>query len=191
MTKILGISGSLRRGSYNTRLLEEVAELLPEGVELELFDGLKAVPPYDEDDDVEPAPDPVARLRETIAGADAVLIATPEYNSSVPGQLKNALDWASRPLMTNSMRFKPVAVAGASTGAFGAVWAQGELRKVLAAMGARVVEAEVAVGHAPTRFDEEGRLVDEEIREQLAELLNVLIAAVAERRETPQQPVAA
>ena len=191
MTKILGISGSLRRGSYNTRLLEAVAELLPEGVELELFDGLKAVPPYDEDDDVEPAPDPVARLRETIAGADAVLIATPEYNSSVPGQLKNALDWASRPLMTNSMRFKPVAVAGASTGAFGAVWAQGELRKVLAAMGARVVEAEVAVGHAPTRFDEEGRLVDEEIREQLAELLNVLIAAVAERRETPQQPVAA
>jgi chromate reductase, NAD(P)H dehydrogenase (quinone) len=191
LTKILGISGSLRRGSYNTRLLEAVAELLPEGVELELFDGLKAVPPYDEDDDVEPAPDPVGRLRETIAGADAVLIATPEYNSSVPGQLKNALDWASRPLMTNSMRFKPVAVAGASTGAFGAVWAQGELRKVLAAMGARVVEAEVAVGHAPTRFDEEGRLVDEEIREQLAELLNVLIAAVAERRETPQQPVAA
>ena len=191
MTKILGISGSLRRGSYNTRLLEAAAELLPEGVEPELFDGLKAVPPYDEDDDVEPAPDPVGRLRETIAGADAVLIATPEYNSSVPGQLKNALDWASRPLMTNSMRFKPVAVAGASTGAFGAVWAQGELRKVLAAMGARVVEAEVAVGHAPTRFDEEGRLVDEEIREQLAELLNVLIAAVAERRETPQQPVAA
>jgi chromate reductase len=191
LTKILGISGSLRRGSYNTRLLEAVAELLPGGVELELFDGLKAVPPYDEDDDVEPAPDPVARLRETIAGANAVLIATPEYNSSVPGQLKNALDWASRPLMTNSMRFKPVAVAGASTGAFGAVWAQGELRKVLAAMGARVVEAEVAVGHAPTRFDEEGRLVDEEIREQLAELLNVLIAAVAERRETPQQPVAA
>jgi len=191
LTKILGISGSLRRGSYNARLLEAVAELLPEGVELELFDGLKAVPPYDEDDDVEPAPDPVGRLRETIAGADAVLIATPEYNSSVPGQLKNALDWASRPLMTNSMRFKPVAVAGASTGAFGAVWAQGELRKVLAAMGARVVEAEVAVGHAPTRFDEEGRLVDEDIREQLAEVLNVLIAAVAERRETPQQPVAA
>ena len=191
MTKILGISGSLRRGSYNTRLLEAAAELLPEGVELELFDGLKAVPPYDEDDDVEPAPDPAARLRATIAGADAIFIATPEYNPSVPGQLKNALDWASRPLMTNSMRFKPVAVAGASTGAFGAVWAQGELRKVLAAMGARVVEAEVAVGHAPTRFDEEGRLVDEDIREQLTELLNVLLVAVAERRETPHQPVAA
>ena len=191
MTKILGISGSLRRGSYNARLLEAAAELLPEGVELELLDGLKEIPPYDEDDDVEPAPDPVVRLRETIAGADAVLIATPEYNSSIPGQLKNALDWASRPLMTNSMRFKPVAVAGASTGAFGAVWSQGELRKVLAAMGARVVEAEVAVGHAPTRFDEEGRLVDGDIREQLAALIEALLAAVAERRETPTQPVAA
>jgi chromate reductase len=192
LTKILGISGSLRRGSYNTRLLEAAAELLPEGVELELFEGLKEVPPYDEDDDVEPAPEPVAHLRETIAGADAVLIATPEYNSSIPGQLKNALDWASRPLMTNPVRFKPVAVAGASTGAFGAVWAQGELRKVLAAMGARVVEAEVAVGHAPTRFDEEGRLVDDDVREQLSALLELLTAAVAERRQaTPQQPVAA
>jgi chromate reductase len=191
LTKILGISGSLRRDSYNTRLLEAAAQVLPEGVELELFDGLKEIPPYDEDDDVEPAAEPVARLRETIAGADAILIATPEYNSSIPGQLKNALDWASRPLMTNSMRFKPVAVAGASTGAFGAVWSQGELRKVLAAMGARVVEAEVAVGHAPTRFDEEGRLVDDDIREQLAELIQVLLAAVTERREAPTQPVAA
>jgi chromate reductase len=191
MTKILGISGSLRRGSYNTRLLEAAAELLPEGVTFELFDGLKEVPPYDEDDDVEPAPEAVAHLRDTIAGADAVFIVTPEYNSSVPGQLKNALDWASRPLMTNSFRFKPVAVSGASTGAFGAVWAQAELRKVLAAMGARVVEAEVPVGHAPTRFDEEGRLVDEDIREQLAELLAVLLDAVAERREVSPHPVAA
>lgn len=191
MTKILGISGSLRRGSYNTRLLEAAAELLPEGVEFELYDGLKEVPPYDEDDDVEPAPEAVAHLRATIAGADAVLLVTPEYNSSVPGQLKNALDWASRPLMTNSFRFKPVAVSGASTGAFGAVWAQGELRKVLAAMGARVVEAEVAVGHAPTRFDEEGRLVDEDIRDQLAELIAMLLAAVAERSEVPPHPVAA
>lgn len=191
MTKILGISGSLRRGSYNTRLLEAAAELLPEGVEFELLGGLKEVPPYDEDDDVEPAPEAVAHIRDAIAGADAVFIATPEYNSSVPGQLKNALDWASRPLMTNSFRFKPVAVSGASTGAFGAVWAQAELRKVLAAMGARVVEAEVPVGHAPTRFDEEGRLVDEDVREQLAELIAVLLDAVAERREVPPHPVAA
>jgi chromate reductase len=190
LTKILGISGSLRRGSYNTRLLEAAAELLPEGVELELFDGLKAVPPYDEDDDVEPAPDPAARLRETIAGADAVFIATPEYNSSVPGQLKNALDWASRPLMTNSMRFKPVAVAGASTGAFGAVWAQAELRKALSTIGARVVEGEVAVGHAPTRFDETGRLVDEDIREHLEEVVHLLVDAATARQAAGAQVAA-
>jgi chromate reductase len=181
--RILGVSGSLRRGSYNTRLLEAAAELLPEGVEFEVFDGLKAVPPYDQDDDVEPAPEPVALLRSELAGADAVLFATPEYNSSIPGVLKNAIDWASRPLMTNALRFKPVAVTGASTGAFGAVWAQEELRKVLGALGARVVEGSVPVGHAPTRFDEDGRLVDEEIRSQLADLVTALLAAVEERSE--------
>src|SRR5919202_204399 len=142
--KVLALSGSLRRDSYNTKLLHAAARLLPEGTELELWDGLKAVPPYDEDDDVEPAPAPVAALRAAIAGADALLFATPEYNSSVPGQLKNALDWVSRPLATNPLRNLPVAVIGASTGGFGAVWAQAELRKVLSAVGARVVEDGVA-----------------------------------------------
>src|SRR5213079_3367293 len=123
---------------------------------------------YGEDDDRDPAPAPVVRLRAALAGADAVLISTPEYNSSVPGQLKNALDWASRPIATNVLRNKPVAVVGASTGAFGAVWAQAELRKVLAAVGARVVEGDVALGHAPERFDEEGSLTDDDLREQLA-----------------------
>src|SRR5881409_1659401 len=116
---VLGISGSLRRDSHNTSLLQTAAELLPDGVELELWDGLKAVPPYDEDDDVEPAPAAVTELRDAIAGADAVLVATPEYNSSIPGQLKNALDWASRPFKTNVLRNKPVAVVGATTGAYG------------------------------------------------------------------------
>jgi chromate reductase len=181
--KILGISGSLRRGSYNTSLLGAAAGLLPDDVEFELWGGLKAVPPYDEDDDTEEAPAAVAALRKAIAGADGVLFATPEYNSSVPGQLKNAIDWASRPLATNSLRNKPVAVVGASTGAFGAVWSQAELRKVLAATGARVVEGEVAVGHAPTRFDEDGRLVDENLLEQLEEVVAGLVAAAAARRE--------
>ena len=99
--KILAISGSLRSDSLNSRVLRGAAEMLPAGVELELWDGLKEVPPYDEDDDVTPAPAAVARLRAAIAGADALLIATPEYNSSIPGQLKNALDWASRPFATN------------------------------------------------------------------------------------------
>ena len=188
--KILGISGSLRRGSYNTSLLGAAAGLLPDEVEFELWGGLKEVPPYDEDDDTEEAPAAATALREAIAGADAVLFATPEYNSSVPGQLKNAIDWVSRPLATNPLRNKPVAVVGASTGAFGAVWSQGELRKVLAATGARVVEGEVAVGHAPTRFDEEGRLVDENLLEQLEEVLAVLVAAAAARCEAPDSHLA-
>jgi chromate reductase, NAD(P)H dehydrogenase (quinone) len=176
--KVLAISGSLRRDSYNTKLLRAAEELFPSVAEVELWDGLKEIPPYDEDDDVEPAPAAVAAFRAAIAGADAVLIATPEYNSSVPGHLKNAIDWASRPLATNPLRYKPVAVIGASTGAFGAVWAQGELRKVLGATGARVVDAEVAVGHAPTKFDDRGALMDEAIREQLLEVVNTLLAEV-------------
>jgi chromate reductase len=151
--KMLAISGSLRRESYNTKLLRAAEELLPAVVEFELWDGLKSIPPYDEEDDVEPALPAVAALRDAIRAADAVLIATPEYNSSVPGQLKNALDWVSRPPATSALRYKPVAVVSASTGAFGAVWAQAELRKVLAAIGARVLDAEVAVGHAPTKFE--------------------------------------
>src|SRR5437868_4168534 len=165
--KIVGISGSLRNGSHNTKLLRAAAELVPPDVELEIWDGLKDVPPYDEDDDGPSAPEAVARLRAALAGADGVLFATPEYNSSVPGQLKNALDWASRPIATNVLRNKPVAVVGASAGAFGAVWAQAELRKVLAATGARVVEGEVAVGHAAQRFDEQARLNDASLLEQL------------------------
>ena len=179
--KILGISGSLRRDSYNTKLLRAAEELLPADVEFELWDGLKTIPPYDEDDDVEPAPPPVAALRGAIAEADAVLFATPEYNSSIPGVLKNAIDWVSRPLATNALRNKPVVVIGASTGAFGAVWSQAELRKVLAATGARVVDAEVAVGHAPSKFDADGRLEDDAISEQLAEVVDALLAELPAR----------
>jgi len=179
--KVLGISGSLRRDSYNTKLLRAAEELLPAGVEYERWDGLKDIPPFNEDDDLEPAPAAVTELRNAIGKADAVLIATPEYNSSIPGLLKNALDWVSRPIVTNTLRNKPVAVVGASTGAFGAVWAQAELRKVLAAIGARVVDAEVAVGHAPTRFDEDGRLEDESLQEQLGETVETLLAAADAR----------
>jgi chromate reductase len=174
--KVLAISGSLRRDSHNTKLLRVAEELVPATVELELWERLKEIPPYDEEDDVQPAPPAVAALREAIAEADAVLIATPEYNASIPGQLKNAVDWVSRPLATNPLRNKPVAVIGASTGAFGAVWSQAELRKVLGATGARVVDADVALGHAHTKFDEDGELLDEGAREQLAEVVEALLA---------------
>jgi chromate reductase len=183
MRTILGVSGSLRRDSWNTKLLQAAAELLPPGFELRPYEGLKAIPPYDEDDDREPAPAAAADFRAAIAGAEGLLFATPEYNSSVPGQLKNAIDWASRPLATNPIRNKPVAVVGASTGAFGAVWAQAELRKVLAATGARVVDGEVALGHAPTRFDEDGRLVDDQIREELREVMSTLASEVEQRAQ--------
>jgi len=175
--RILGISGSLRRDSHNTSLLRAAAEAAGPDIELELHEGLKQIPPYDEDDDIHPRPANVARLNEAIANADAVLFATPEYNSSIPGQLKNAIDWVSRPVATNVLRNKPVAVVGASTGGFGAVWAQAELRKVLATLGTRVLDVELPVPHAHTRF-EQGALTDEEIRASLAEMLEALAAEV-------------
>jgi chromate reductase, NAD(P)H dehydrogenase (quinone) len=178
--KILAISGSLRTDSLNTKVLRTAQGLVDGEIEFELYDGLKALPPYDEEDD-NPAPAAVAEFRAAIAGADAILFSTPEYNSSVPGQLKNALDWASRPLATNPLRNKPVAVVGASQGAFGAVWAQAELRKVLSATGARVVEGEVAFGHAHQKFDDEGRLTDDNLAEQLGEVVGDLVGEARER----------
>ena len=189
--RILAISGSLRAGSHNTLLLRAAEELLPASDSLELWEGLREVPPYDEDDDVEPAAAAVAAFRAAIDSADAVLIATPEYNSSIPGALKNALDWASRPRATSVLRDKPVAVIGASAGLFGAVWAQAELRKVLAASGARVAEVEVAVGRAAEKFDTDGRLVDDEIRQQLVDALATLAAEVSPPAEASPLQVAA
>jgi chromate reductase len=185
--RLLAISGSLRRGSHNTRLLRVAAELAPPSAELELFEGLKEVPPYDEDDDTGEAPLGAQRLREAIAAADAVLIATPEYNSSLPGQLKNALDWASRPFPDNVLRNKPVAVIGASTGMFGAVWAQAEARKVLSAIGARVVDVELPIAGAEAAFDGD-RLADEELHGRLGEVLVELADAVRERDELRANP---
>lgn len=174
---VLGISGSLRRDSHNTRLLRAAGEIIKaRGVEFEVFDGLKAIPPYDEDDDLGEGPGAVARLREAIASADALLFATPEYNSSIPGALKNAIDWASRPAGAGALRNKPVIVIGASTGMFGAVWAQAELRKVLAATGARVAEAELAVGHAHEHLNPSGHPVEPAQREALADAVGVLLS---------------
>jgi chromate reductase, NAD(P)H dehydrogenase (quinone) len=187
--KVLAISGSLRRDSHNTALLRAAAELVPPPVELEIFDGLKAVEPYDEDDDQGAGPYGARLLREAIDSADAVLVATPEYNSSIPGQLKNAIDWASRPLRSNALWGKPVAVVGASTGMFGAVWSQAEVRKAAAASGARIIETELPVGHADEAFTEDGRLADPELRDRYVEILDELIALAEQTGET--QPIAA
>jgi chromate reductase len=181
MTRVLAISGSLRRDSYNTILLRAAAEVAPEGIEVVLYDGLKEIPPYDEDDDTDTPPAAVARLREALAQADGILFSTPEYNASIPGHLKNALDWASRPFATNGLRNKPVTVVGASTGGFGAVWAQADLRRVLKTIGARVIGEEVPVPAVHTRTDEAGRLADAETEERLVTVLDELAAAIEAR----------
>jgi chromate reductase len=174
--RILGISGSLRAGAHNTALLRAAARALPPGLELEVYDGLSELPPYDADRDLPRAHPAVARLREAIADADGVLIATPEFNGSIPGVLKNALDWASRPFPDNALRGKPVAVIGASTGLFGAVWAQAETRKVLEIIGADVIDGELPVGQAESAFAEDGQLLDPGQREVLSDLVAVLAA---------------
>jgi chromate reductase, NAD(P)H dehydrogenase (quinone) len=180
--RILGFSGSLRSGSHNTALLRAAAMSLPSGAELEVYDGLRDLPAYDADIDTpETEPESVARLREAIAQADGVLIATPEFNGSIPGALKNALDWASRPFPDNAMRGKPVAVVGASTGLFGAVWAQAETRKVLGIIGADVLDGELPVGQASGAFGDDGHLADPDLRGALDELVGVLAARVGAR----------
>jgi chromate reductase len=176
--RILGFSGSLRSGSHNTALLRAAALSLPSGVELEVYDGLRDLPHYDADLDVEPVPEAAARLREAIADADGILISTPEFNGSIPGVLKNALDWASRPFPDNSLRGKPVAVLGASTGLFGAVWAQAETKKALGIIGADVLDGELPVGQASGAFGDDGHLIEPDLRNALEELLGVLAARV-------------
>jgi len=181
MLRILGLSGSLRRGSHNTNLLRAAATMLPPGAELEVYGGLRDLPPYDADLDVNPAEPAVARLREALAKADGILIATPEYNGSIPGVLKNALDWASRPFPDNALRGKPVAVIGASTGLFGAVWAQAETRKVLGVIGADVIDHELPVDQADSAFARDGRLTNPEHSAALTNLVDVLAAQAGVR----------
>jgi len=181
--KVLGIAGSLRRDSYNHALLREAAERLPAGAELVEFERLREIPPYDADLEAEATPEAVAELRQAMREADAVLVATPEYNHSIPGVLKNALDWASRPAGQSALTGKPAAVIGASTGMFGAVWAQAETRKVLGALGGRVVEAELPVARAAELY-REGRLeLSPEQSQHLEEILATLAAEAEQLRE--------
>jgi chromate reductase, NAD(P)H dehydrogenase (quinone) len=174
--RVLGISGSLRRGSLNSALLRAAAERLPAGAELVEFERLGEVPPYDEDIELEGTPAVVEELRQAVRDADAVLIATPEYNHSIPGQLKNALDWVSRPAGRSALNGKPAAVIGASTGMFGAVWAQAELRKVLGAMGGRVVETDLPVGHAAELQSGDRLKLSPDQVERLQEILAELVS---------------
>jgi chromate reductase len=179
--RIVGISGSLREGSYNTALLDAAAVQLPAGVELEQWRGLALLPAYDEGRDGREQIPAVTSLRRTLAAADAVLIATPEYNGSIPGALKNALDWASRPFPGNCLRGKPVAVVGATTGVFGAVWAQADLRRVLSTLGAAVLDSGLSVSAAQTAFRADGGLHDPGPAEALRALVHELLACTERR----------
>jgi chromate reductase, NAD(P)H dehydrogenase (quinone) len=162
--RLLAISGSLRRGAYNSALLAAAAAASPPGVEFATWHGLADIPAFNEDLDIPPA---VAMLKREITQADALLFATPEYNGSFPGALKNALDWVSRPFATNVLRNKPVAVVGASQGMFGAVWAQADLRRVLSRIGAAVDGRELPVGSADKAFTSDLKLRDSALAARL------------------------
>ena len=177
--RVLALSGSLRRRSYNSTLLGAAAAAAPSGIAVERFDRLAELPPYDEDLDGAWAPGPVDELRAAIASADALLIATPEYNGSIPGHLKTAIDWASRPTGAGALAGKPVAVIGASTGSFAALSAQADLRKVLRVAGARVLSDGVAIPHADRAFDESGRPRQDSVSARLRRLLSEVAAEAA------------
>jgi chromate reductase, NAD(P)H dehydrogenase (quinone) len=178
---VLGVAGSLRRDSHNRKLLRAAGALLPPGVQFSEYDRLKQIPPFDEDD--EPAtPLAVSHWRSAIDQADAILFATPEYNASIPGQLKNAVDWASRPVKDAALLNKPVAVIGASTGMFGAVWAQAELRKALGTAGARVVDRELPVPTADEAFAQDGALSDHDLTLELESILAELVDGARRRQ---------
>lgn len=181
------ISGSTRRGSYNRRLLRTAARRLPSDVAYAHWDRLRDLPLYDEDCEESATPVVVAELKRTIAAADGLMIATPEYNGSIPGGLKNALDWASRPFATNPVRDKPVLVLGASTELFGAVWAQAELRKVLKTVGAQLLVEELALGQADEAFSADGELGLPEQADRLDQAVGALVRAI----HRPQQAHAA
>jgi chromate reductase len=171
---VLGICGSLRAGSYNRMALHAAAELLPEGMTLEIVETLRDIPPYDDDVRQKGFPPSVEALRAKIAAADAVLIASPEYNYSIPGVLKNAIDWASRP-PSQPFDGKPIALMGASPGLFGTARAQYHLRQSFVFLNAFVLNRpEVMIGQAPQKFDAEGRLTDAATRKFIADLMLAL-----------------
>jgi len=175
--RTLGIAGSLRAGSYNRALLQAARELAPAGMEIAEFD-LRELPLYDGDVEAAGDPEPVAALKDAIRSADALLIATPEYNRGVPGVLKNAIDWASRPPLGSPLAGKPVAIMGASTGRGGTARAQEQLRAAVEYSRANVLnDPEVLVPEAYMRFDERGRLTDEETRKEIAALLETLASS--------------
>jgi chromate reductase len=176
--QILGFAGSLRKNSYNKALLRAAAELMPKGAVLETFD-LEGIPPFNQDLETQP-PEKIKDFKARIKAADAILIATPEYNYSIPGMLKNSIDWASRPYSENAFNDKPVAIMGASTGMLGTARAQYHLRQCFVFLNMHTVnKPEVMVNYAQEKFDVDGTLTDDKTRKRIAELIESLIAIAA------------
>jgi len=172
--KILGIAGSLRKASYNKGALKAAQQLCPQGATLEIFE-LDGIPVFNQDQDRTPPPR-VVEFKQKIRAADAILISTPEYNFSIPGPLKNAIDWASRPYGDNAWNGKPVAIMGASTGVVGTARAQHHLRQCFVFLNMEPVnQPQVLIGVAAQRFDEQGNITDEQSKQLITQLLQNLI----------------
>ena len=179
--KILGIAGSLRKQSYNRAALRVAAQLVPEGASLEVFE-LDRIPVFNQDLEHD-LPDAVVTMKEAIRSADAILFVSPEYNYSIPGVLKNAIDWASRPYGESAWTGKTAAIMGASPGLFGTARAQYHLRQVLVGLGMQTVtRPEVAIGNAAQRFDGNGVLTDDKAKSLIAELLQHLLTLTLQLR---------
>jgi NAD(P)H-dependent FMN reductase len=175
--KVLVLIGSLRKASINRQLAELAAETAPDGVRLEVFDRLGELPFYNEDIDNDDVAEPVLALRQAAAGADAALVVTPEYNGSIPGVLKNAIDWLSRPFGNGALKDKPVAVVGAAHGRFGGVWAHDETRKSFGIAGPRIVE-DLKLSVQTTAFDGEHPRENSAVAGQLRDIVGKLAAEV-------------
>ena len=175
--RLLGIAGSLRKGSLNRALLYAIGETLPEAVTLDSYDRLGDIPVFDPD--APETPEPVLAFKHAIAAADGLVIVTPEYNYSIPGFLKNAIDWASARHRGSWLRNKTVAIAGVTTGQYGAIWAQQDLRRILGIVGARVVDGDFPVSRAQDVFDADGRLASPLLEDRLRNHLVHLVAVAA------------
>lgn len=173
--RILGFAGSLRKKSYNKALLRAATEMVPENADLDVFD-LEGIPPFSEDAESQP-PKKVKDFKAKIRSADAILIATPEYNYSMPGVLKNAIDWASRPYGDNAFDGKPVAIMGASIGMMGTARAQYHLRQTCVFINMHPVnQPEVMVAYAQEKIDDSGKVADQKTRDKVRELIESLVA---------------
>lgn len=170
--KILGIAGSLRKGSYNKKVLRAASDLTLPNTEIVIFD-IKDIPLYNEDIE-KPLPKPVLELKRQIISSDAILFVTPEYNYSIPGVLKNVIDWGSRPFGDNSWNDKPVAIIGASPGGFGTIRAQMQLRQTFIFTNMHPINHELFISHVADKFDENSSLTDDDLKAKIADIIKSL-----------------